>query len=99
MLGNLNNADLAAVAVAAAANETGVGVGAVAAGGAIVNAQDLNYSLSNVKFTIVCYDLPSEFYMTEASRLAAGAVFKLWFPNYSIQSCPTVMAGNKTGVN
>lgn len=80
------------------ANDTGVEVPGVVAGGAIT-ALNRNYSLSNVKFTIVRYDLPSEFYMTEASRLASGAVFKLWFSNYSIQSCPAVPAGNKQGVN
>lgn len=82
----------------AADSETGVAVAAVAAGGQL-GASTANYQLANVKFSIVRYDLPSEFYMTEASRLASGAVFKLWFPNYSIQSCPAVPAGNKTGVN
>jgi hypothetical protein len=37
--------------------------------------------------------------MTEAQRLGSGAVFKLWFPNYSVQSCTSVNAGNKSGVN
>ncbi len=37
--------------------------------------------------------------LTEASRLASGAVFKLWFPNYSVQSCPSVTSLNKQGVN
>jgi hypothetical protein len=37
--------------------------------------------------------------MTEASRLASGAVFKLWFPNYSVQSCTSVPVGNKQSVN
>ena len=85
--------------VAANVSETGQAVVTLAAGGADVNPITANYQLANVKFSIVRYDLPSEFYMTEASRLASGAVFKLWFPNYSIQSCPAVQAGNKTGVN
>jgi hypothetical protein len=72
---------------------------AVATDGTAVPPTTANYKLSNVKFTIVRYDLPAEFYMTEASRLASGAVFKLWFPNYSIQSCPSVLAVNKKGVN
>jgi hypothetical protein len=76
-----------------------VGVVDVAADAIGVDATPANYTLSDVKFTIVRYDLPSEFYMTEASRLASGAVFKLWFPNYSVQSCPSVTALNKQGVN
>ena len=57
------------------------------------------YTLKNVKFSIVRYDMPQEFYMSEASKLASGTVFKLWFPNYSIQSCASVPVGNKKGVN
>jgi hypothetical protein len=79
-------------------SETGVAVAAVAAGAA-TNETTPFYSLSDVKFTICRLELPSEFYMTEASRLASGAVFKLWFPNYSVQSCTSVPVGNKTGVN
>lgn len=90
--------DDAIVDVPVAASETGVTIGAVAAG-AVFAAQTANYTLSDIKFTIVRYEMPSEFYMTEASRLASGAVFKLWFPNYSVQSCTSVPVGNKTGVN
>ena len=99
MLGAASNALIAGLAANDAANETGVGVAAVAAGAAAVVATTANYSLSNVKFTIVRYDLPSEFYMTEQARLGSGAVFKLWFPNYSVQSCPSVTSLNKAGVN
>jgi hypothetical protein len=62
-------------------------------------AESLGYTLKNVKFSIVRYDMPQEFYMSEASKLASGTVFKLWFPNYSIQSCQAVPVGNKKGVN
>ena len=55
--------------------------------------------LSKIKFTVVRYDLPSEFYMTEASRLASGAVFKSWFPNYSVQACTSVPCFIKQDVN
>jgi hypothetical protein len=64
-----------------------------------VTALTANYTLSNVKFTIVRYDLPSEFYTLEASKLESGAVFKIWFPNYTVQSCTSVLGINKTGVN
>jgi len=69
------------------------------AAGAAAAAESPGYTLKNVKFSIVRYDLPQEFYMSEASKLASGTVFKLWFPNYSIQSCQSVPVGNKKGVN
>ena len=73
MLGAASNALIVVLAANNAANETGVGVAAVAAGAVAVVATTANYSLSNVKFTIVRYDLPSEFYMTEQARLGSGA--------------------------
>jgi hypothetical protein len=99
MLGAPCDDDIGILAANNAANETGVAVVDVANDAVVVDATTSNYSLSDVKFTIVRYDLPSEFYMTEASRLASGAVFKLWFPNYSVQSCPSVTSLNKQGVN
>ena len=62
-------------------------------------AETAGYTLKNVKFTIVRYDMPQAFYMTLRSKLATGQPFKLWFPNYTIQSCASVACGNKTGVN
>jgi hypothetical protein len=98
------NTTIATLAANHANNETGVAVAEVLAqppvgAAALFSVSTAGYSLSNVKFTIVRYDLPSEFYMTEASRLVSGAVFKLWFPNYSVQSCPSVTSLNKQGVN
>ena len=58
-----------------------------------------NYQLNKVKFTIVRYDLPSEFYMSASAKLGSGGSYKLWFPNYSVQSCASVDADNKAGVN
>ena len=82
-----------------AQSETNIAIAAAAGEAVAVTALTANYTLSNVKFTIVRYDLPSEFYQLEASKLASGAVFKIWFPNYSVQSCGSVLAINKTGVN
>jgi hypothetical protein len=78
--------------------ETYLATQAVARGGALA-PEPPGYTLKNVKFSIVRYDMPQEFYMSEASKLASGTVFKLWFPNYSIQSCQAVPVGNKKGVN
>ena len=86
-------------AVTVANSNTNIATTAVAADATVVAAETANYTLSSVKFTIVRYDLPSEFYTLEASKLASGAVFKIWFPNYTVQSCPAVTAVNKQGVN
>ena len=99
MLGAECDEGIDALADGANTNDHGVAVLQVDDDAAGVVPTTANYTLSNVKFTIVRYDLPSEFYMTEASRLASGAVFKLWFPNYSVQSCPSVTSLNKQGVN
>ena len=41
------------------------------------------YTLSNIGFQITRYDLPSSYYQAVASVLESGAVFKLYYPNYS----------------
>jgi hypothetical protein len=97
ILGAANNDGIDEVTLAN--SETGIATATVAGDASTVAAQTANYTLSNVKFTIVRYDLPSEFYTLEASKLASGAVFKIWFPNYTVQSCPAVTAVNKQGVN
>ena len=97
ILGAPNDAGIGGLTVAQ--SETDIATTAVTADNTVVAAQTANYTLSNVKFTIVRYDLPSEFYTLEASKLASGAVFKIWFPNYTVQSCPSVTAVNKQGVN
>jgi hypothetical protein len=96
ILGRESNQAIAAVA--AADSENGLAVANMLAG-AVNPAQDINYTLDKIKFTLVRYDLPSEFYMTEASRLASGAVFKWWFDNYSVQSCQAVNGLNKRSIN
>ena len=88
----------AADQITAATTETGLVGNAVNSGNALA-AEDPGYTLKNVKFSIVRYDMPQEFYMGQAAKLGSGTVFKLWFPNYSIQSCASVPVGNKKGVN
>lgn len=98
MLGGACDAAITGVAAAASAENYAI-LAAVTSDSTAVTAQTANYTLSKVKFTIVRYDLPSEFYQLEASKLASGAVFKIWFPNYTVQSCTSVLGVNKTGVN
>jgi hypothetical protein len=90
--------DAAITAVNASNTETGIVTTAVNAGTALA-AEDPGYTLKNVKFSIVRYDMPQEFYMAQGAKINTGTVFKLWFANYSIQSCPSVPVGNKKGVN
>ena len=97
MLGEAVEEEVKTLAVGA--SDTGIAITAAAVSATAVAAQTANYKLSKVKFTIVRYDLPSEFYQLEASKLASGAVFKIWFPNYSVQSCTSVLGCNKTGTN
>jgi len=96
MLGAQSNNDIDAVVVAN--SETGFAITAVPAGNAL-DAELPGYTLKNVKFSIVRYDMPQEFYMAQGAKINTGTVFKLWFPNYSIQSCSSVPVGNKKGVN
>jgi hypothetical protein len=91
-------ADAATDAITAVTTETGILLPAVIAGTALT-AEASGYTLKSVKFSIVRYDMPQEFYMGQAAKLGSGVVFKLWFPNYSIQSCASVPVGNKKGVN
>ena len=97
MAGAIADARIAAVAVGDSENGRVIAQGDAA--GADADPAAENYKLTSVKFTIVRYDLPSEFYMSQAAKLGSGGTYKLWFPNYSVQSCASVAAGNKTGVN
>ena len=45
--------------------------------------QGTGYSLSSIGFQIVRYDMPQSYYQAVAGVLEAGAVFKLYYPNYS----------------
>jgi hypothetical protein len=63
-------------------NEVGIAtlVGATAAATA---AQGTGYTISNIGFQIVRYDMPQSYYQAVAGVLEAGSVFKLYYPNYS----------------
>jgi hypothetical protein len=89
---------VAADEITAVTTETGL-LGTAVPSGASLAAEDPGYTLKNVKFSIVRYDMPELFYKGKSAKLTGGATFRLWFPNYSIQSCPSVPVGNKKGVN
>jgi hypothetical protein len=56
------------------------------AGGAplALASQGTGYNISNIGFQITRYDMPDSYNQAVASVLQSGAVFKLFYPNYSV---------------
>jgi len=79
-------------------NRTNIGADTAAVAAAIP-PEPINYTLSDLEFRIVRYLMPSEFYDAEYNALKSGAIYKLWFPNYSVYTGNSVNARNKTSVN
>jgi hypothetical protein len=50
---------------------------------ALTASQGTGYTLSNIGFQITRYDMPQSYYQAVAGVLESGAVFKLYYPNYS----------------
>ena len=63
-------------------NETGIATTQGTAA-ALTASQGTGYTLSNIGFQIVRYDMPQSYYQAVAGVLEAGSVFKLYYPNYS----------------
>jgi hypothetical protein len=90
-----------AAAVTAANNlpsktEVGRGAGvAVAVRGLILPAERADYTLTNLEFRCVRYHMGPEFDSIAANILGSGQKYKLWFPNYTVQSGRPVTANNK----
>ena len=85
MLGRAN-AGAAIAAVTVANSEVGLAVvaGAAIAGGGATAAQGNSYHLGDVKFSMVRYDMPAEYYDSVRNVLDSGAAYKLYYPNYSV---------------
>jgi hypothetical protein len=64
-------------------NEVNLGTTAGTAA-ATLAAQGSGYTLSNIGFSITRYDMVQSYYDAVASVLQSGAVFKLYYPNYSV---------------
>ena len=82
----------------ASKTEVGRGVGvAVAqrAAGDVLAAETADYTLTNLEFRCVRYHMGPEFDAAAANVLGNGAKYKLWFPNYTVQSGRPVSANNK----
>ena len=92
----LNNATGTTISYASTANsENGVTFAAGSAVGA-VNGTGTGYTLSYLGFIITRYDMPSSYYQAVASVLESGAVFKLYYPNYSIFLGNAIALGSGT---
>ena len=63
-------------------NEIGIST-TLGTAAAATAAQGTGYTLSNIGFQIVRYDMPQSYYQAVAGVLESGAVFKLYYPNYS----------------
>jgi hypothetical protein len=63
-------------------NETGIAT-AVGTTAASTPSQGTGYTLSDIGFQIVRYDMPQSYYQAVAGVLESGAVFKLYYPNYN----------------
>ena len=63
-------------------NETGIAT-TLGTTAALTASQGTGYTLSDIGFQIVRYDMPQSYYQAVAGVLEAGSVFKLYYPNYS----------------
>lgn len=76
-----------------------IGVARRAENGGAVDAQPINYTVSEVNLTIDRYHMPEAFNQAQASLLSSGSVYKLWFPNYAVLTGNSVLARNKSGTH
>ena len=68
-----------------AKNNSEIGITtAVGETAALKASQGTGYNLSNIGFQITRYDMPQSYYQAVAGVLESGAVFKLYYPNYSV---------------
>jgi hypothetical protein len=81
----------------ATSNETGIAI-TVGAAAALNASQGTGYTLSNIGFQIVQYDMPQSNYQAVAGVLEARSVFKLYYPNYS-SFMSTAQALQKAGTS
>jgi hypothetical protein len=64
-------------------------------------SQGTGYNISNIGFQITRYDMPRSYDEAVASVLQSGAVFKLYYPNYSVfyGNSVTIPKGTTTRFN
>jgi hypothetical protein len=67
----------------------------IAARAAATAAEALDYTLTNIEFRCVRYHMGPEFDSVIANLLGSGHKYKLYFPNYTVQSGRPVSSDNK----
>jgi hypothetical protein len=65
------------------------------AANAVLAAETADYTLTNLEFRCVRYHMGPEFDAAAANVLGNGSKYKLWFPNYTVQSGRPVRSDNK----
>ena len=80
-------------------SKTEVGRAAIAADiakrGSVLAAETADYTLTNLEFRCVRYHMGPEFDVAAQNVLGNGGKYKLWFPNYTVQSGRPVPSNNK----
>ena len=67
----------------------------IAKRGATLAAETADYTLTNLEFRCVRYHMGPEFDIAAQNVLGNGGKYKLWFPNYTVQSGRPVPSNNK----
>ncbi len=62
---------------------------------AAIAGETADFTLTNLEFRCVRYHMPPEFDMVTANLLNSGRKYKLYFPNYTVQSGRPVPSNNK----
>ena len=66
--------------------------------GAAIASSGNTYSLTNLHFTMVRYDMPPEFYNVQANVLASGNTYNFYFQNYNVFTGNPIASTQKTSV-
>ena len=78
------NTAVAAITTPAIVNDAGIDIEAGNALVAAVASTGNTFNINNLNFTIVRYDMPPEFYQSQANVLESGEIYKIYFQNYSV---------------
>jgi hypothetical protein len=74
---------ITAITTPAIVNDAGIDIIAGNPLGAAVASAGNTFNINNLNFTIVRYDMPPEFYQSQANVLESGEIYKIsiyWFP-------------------
>ena len=78
-----------------ASQKNGIDIEAGIALGVAVASAGNTFNINNLNFTIVRYDMPPEFYQSQANILETGMVYKIYFQNYSVFTGSPVLSTSK----